>query len=112
MISFKQAAKKPFSSNRKPTSCLIKQLKSLHLSAPLRRPCLLHRFFAVLQESQAEREVNADEEPRRFKVLLYLADGSLEVRPEYEPNDGHYHFPKLLSRQPLPRQRVRGTYTH
>ncbi|KAF4532690.1 hypothetical protein B566_EDAN002926 [Ephemera danica] len=65
------------------------------------------RFYAVLQGSEVEGETtNADEALRRFRVLLYLADGSLEVRPEYEANDGHYHFPKLLSRRPLPRERM------
>jgi hypothetical protein len=42
-------------------------------------------------------------EKRYFKVLFYLADGTMEVRPEYKLNDGHYHYPNLLARQLLPK---------
>jgi len=56
------------------------------------------RFFAVWQDPH-----DPQKEKRYFKVLFYLADGTMEVRPEYKLNDGHYHYPSLLARQLLPK---------
>ncbi|XP_059469318.1 EF-hand domain-containing protein 1-like [Neocloeon triangulifer] len=56
------------------------------------------RFFAVWQDP-----FDPQKEKRYFKVLFYLADGTMEVQPEYKLNDGHYKYPNLLARQLLPR---------
>ncbi|CAB3385455.1 Hypothetical predicted protein [Cloeon dipterum] len=56
------------------------------------------RFFAVWQDP-----MDPMHEKRYFKVLFYLADGTMEIQPEYKVNDGHYKYPNLLARQLLPR---------
>lgn len=67
----------------------------------MRRVCV-SRFFAVWQDPH-----DPQNEKRFFKVMFYLADGTMEVRPEYKLNDGHYHYPNLLARQLLPKGHYR-----
>lgn len=64
---------------------------------------LLSRFFAVWQDPNDPLE-----ETRHFRIHFYLSDGTVEVRPEYKTNDGHYHYPTLVSRQQLPRHQHTG----
>lgn len=64
-------------------------------------PC---RFYGVWRDPSDPLE-----ERRHFRVHLFLADGSVEVRPEYRTNDGHDHYPTLVSRQLLPREHHPGT---
>ncbi|NXS55251.1 EFHC1 protein, partial [Brachypteracias leptosomus] len=59
------------------------------------------RFYATWDDT-----INMFGESQPYIIHYYLADGSVEVREVYKPNDGRDPFPVLIKRQRLPKTLV------